>query len=107
MTSTPPSPATTMAYALLRQHLYRHIDEAEFLATMAAGWSADDVETARELIPDLTDAIRHVVSLHAVDDAGICSACCECWPCASFTVVHEVVTDPERRIAGMLTEHQR
>lgn len=100
------SAAAAMAYALLRQYVHRHIDEAEFLATMTVGWSARDVETARALIPDLTDAVRHVLRLHPVGGDGACSGCGQSWPCPSFTAVYEVLTDPQRRIAGLCAERR-
>ena len=46
------SPALADAGHLLREDLYDHLHEAEYLAEQDDEWSTDDGETARKLIGD-------------------------------------------------------
>ena len=48
----PISPALADAYGLLQTDIYPQLDEAESLASQAADWSDEDIDTARKLIPD-------------------------------------------------------
>ena len=76
------SPVIVDAFALLHRNLYRHLDEAEFLAQKCRAWSQQDSDAARELIPDLVVVIRGVLSEHEATPNGACRTCTSPWPCS-------------------------
>lgn len=92
----PISPALADAFRLLRQDIYGYLDEAEFLATKLDDWADDDVESARQLVPDLVTTIRGIVLVHKETAVGVCGACNSPWPCSTVTTIHGLVKDPER-----------
>lgn len=92
------------AYRLLREHLYRYLDEAEYLAMKCADWTDTDSDTARDLIPDLVDAIRTSLAAHTADDADQCVPCERPWPCRTVQTIHGVITDPSRNFQPLLTK---
>jgi hypothetical protein len=64
------SPVVADAFGLLHMNLYRHLDEAEFLARKCQDWTEEDADTARELIPDLVIVIRGLLFDHRVRSGG-------------------------------------
>jgi hypothetical protein len=96
------SPAVTDAFRLLRIDLYAHLDEAEFLATKFDEWSEQDVDTARELIPDLVVVIRGLIGEHESDRHGECRICASAWPCPVVTKIHALVKDPDSQFVALL-----
>ncbi len=94
--------AVADAYALLRADLYRHLDEAEFLAARYAGWSEHDIEAARALIPDLVQVIRGLLGEHVPDRAGVCRVCAVTWPCTVVATIRDLLKDPDRQFVALL-----
>ncbi len=95
--------AVADAFHLLRQDLYGHLDEAEYLATKTSGWSTNDVDTARALIPDLVLVIRGLLGEHAVDRAGLCEICAAAWPCPVVGTIRDLLKDPDRQFVALVT----
>lgn len=98
----PISPTLSAAYHLLRTEIYRHLDEAEYLAQFDT-WDAMEQELARKVIPDLATVIRGMVAQHeSTDDTGRCKVCGIPWPCSVTETVHALVTDQERTFRKIL-----
>jgi hypothetical protein len=91
------SPVIADAFSLLRVDLYRHLDEAESLATTGQEWTEDSA-TARELIPDLVLVIRGLLLDHQVRPGGDCRTCASVWPCPVVVLIHGLVKDPDRHL---------
>lgn len=89
------SPVLADAFALLRQDICAHLDEADSLAMQDADWSAEDMDTARELIGDLVLGIRGLMIEHELQSGGDCRICASVWPCPVTTTIHGFVKDPE------------
>ncbi|SNR41305.1 hypothetical protein SAMN06265360_10597 [Haloechinothrix alba] len=75
------------AFHLLRQDLYGHLDETEYLAMKTAGWTETDADIARDVIPELVETIRQVFRVHTEAQPGTCD-CGEPWPCRTVSAVH-------------------
>ncbi|HWR47030.1 MAG TPA: hypothetical protein VN327_05355 [Pseudonocardiaceae bacterium] len=98
------APAVADAFGLLQMNLYRHLDEAEFLARKCRDWTEEDVETARELIPDLVIVIRGLLFDHQVRrGGGNCRTCASAWPCPVVTLVHGLIKDPDRQFIALVS----
>lgn len=95
-------PALTDAFRLLRFDLYAHLDEVEFLATKYDDWSEQDMDTARELIPDLVLVIRGLLREHGARAGGECRICGSSWPCPVVTSIHALVKDPEGQFVALV-----
>ncbi len=93
------------AYRLLRIELYRHLDEAEFLATKYQPWSGTDATSARALIPDLVVVIRGVLVQHEESRQGHCRCCTEQWPCPTVQTIHRLLKDPDREFTRLLQQN--
>ncbi|MPZ81133.1 MAG: hypothetical protein GEV28_12355 [Actinophytocola sp.] len=99
------SPAVTDAFRLLRGNLYRHLDEAEFLALKYASWSEEDTASARSLIPDLVTVVRAVLALHDTSTgAAGCRTCGVEWPCPAFATIHGLLKDPDREFSRLVAQ---
>ncbi|MBV9143897.1 MAG: hypothetical protein JO115_23755 [Pseudonocardiales bacterium] len=96
------SPVLTDAFQLLRDDLYEHLSEAEFLATKVIEWSDEDVDAARILIPDLVLVIRGLLIEHQLTPHGTCCICTLEWPCPVVTRIHALVKDPEREFVALV-----
>ncbi|MGH3566037.1 MAG: hypothetical protein ACRDRH_08405 [Pseudonocardia sp.] len=96
------APIVNDAFALLRTDLYLHLDEAEFLASKTDWWSSQDVDAARELIPDLLLVIRGLWTEHEATPGGDCRTCRSVWPCPVVTTIHALVKDPDRAFVAIL-----
>jgi hypothetical protein len=99
------SPLHADAFALLRQNLYYHLDEADFLALKYDDWSEEDIGHARALIPDLVRVIRGLVVLHEPPDVSHgpnCHACGTPWPCEALETIHRLVKDPEAEFVKLV-----
>lgn len=95
------SPAVADAFALLRNDLYAHLDEADELAERITEWCRDDVDAARKLIPDLVTVIRGLLLEHRPQPSGTCQICGSTWPCPVVTTVHALVKDPDREFVAL------
>jgi hypothetical protein len=96
------SPVTADAVRLLYRDLYRHLDEAEFLATTCQEWTEADVATARELIPDLVILIRELLIDHEMAPGGDCRTCASVWPCPVVALIHGLVKDQHRQFVALV-----
>jgi hypothetical protein len=96
------SPAFVDAFGLLRDDLYTHLDEAEYLADQDAEWSGDDIRTARGLIGDLVLVLRGLLIEHQLQPSGDCRICTSAWPCPVVTTIHTVVKDPQRQFVELV-----
>ena len=89
------SPVMADAFALLREDICAHLDEADALALQDADWSADDMDKARELIGNLVLGIRGLMIEHELQSSGECRTCASSWPCSVMATIHSFVKDPE------------
>ncbi|MGH4022263.1 MAG: hypothetical protein ACRDT0_24115 [Pseudonocardiaceae bacterium] len=96
------SPVVADAFRLLRTDLYSHLDEADSLADRCDEWSDQDVDTVRELIPDLVLVIRGLLIEHKVQASGDCRICTSAWPCPVVTRIHALVKDPENQFVELV-----
>lgn len=97
------SPVVSDAFRLLRQDLYLHLDNAEFLAAGYDTWSEADLESARALIQDLVTVVRGVVALHDTPvNGGRCRTCDSYWPCQAFETVHKLLKEPDRQFVALI-----
>jgi len=87
------------ALDLLRRSLRDRLEHAEFLATCWEGWSEMEAEAARGIIEDLVQIVRGFLRDHKPTPERKCARCESPWPCQVVAVIHEVMTDPERRLA--------
>lgn len=96
------SPAVADAFQLLRNDLYEHLDEVEFLAMKYEPWTDQDMKSARAVIPDLVIVIRMLLALHDTGIYEVCDNCNEEWPCQAFQQIHRLVKDPEAEYGRLL-----
>jgi hypothetical protein len=96
------SPVVSDAIRLLQQDLYRHLDEAEFLASKFDRWSEEDTGSARQLIQDLITVVRGVVALHDTPIGTRCRTCDMAWPCQALETLHRLVKDPDKEFVKIL-----
>ncbi|GDY29553.1 hypothetical protein [Gandjariella thermophila] len=95
-------PITEDAFALLRNDIYEHIDEAEALSARFGAWTNEDIRTARILIPDLVTVIRGLLVEHPVRASGNCPTCTAPCPCPVVVSIHKLVKDPERHFVTLV-----
>ncbi|MGH3766224.1 MAG: hypothetical protein ACRDS0_12290 [Pseudonocardiaceae bacterium] len=98
----PISPVHADAGRLLHSDLYAYLCEAEDLATRTDGWSGEDTDSLRRLIPDLLVAIRGLLIEHEITASGTCRTCPSPWPCPVVRTVHALVKDPDREFVAIL-----
>ncbi len=96
------APAVADAFNLLQMNLYRHLDEAEFVALKCQKWTEEDIDTARTLIPDLVIVIRGLLFDHQVRPGGECRICTSAWPCPVVTLAHGLIKDPHRQFVALV-----
>ncbi len=96
------SPALADAFDLLRDNLYVHLHEADYLADQDDEWSADDMQTARKLIGDLVLVIRGLLIEHELQTSGDCRTCTSAWPCPVVTTIHAFLKDPQRQFVTLV-----
>lgn len=96
------SPVHAEAFALLRDDLCAHLDEADSLASQIPDWSDDDMKTARELIGDLVLVLRGVLIEHQLQSSGDCRICTSTWPCPVVSTIHTLVKDPQRQFVALV-----
>jgi hypothetical protein len=97
------SPAHADAFRLLLLDLYNHLCEAEDLASKTDGWSGEDIDSVRRLIPDLLVGIRGLLVAHEITPSGNCRTCPSAWPSPVVTTIHALVKDPDREFAAILS----
>jgi hypothetical protein len=85
--------ALSEAHRLLRNDLYMHLEEAEYLAEYDT-WSTKQQRSARAVIPNLVTVIRGMVVLHD-GPSGRCPTCGTAWPCQNFEAIHRLVKNPD------------
>jgi hypothetical protein len=90
------------ALDLLDEDLLAHLDQADELAKQANEWSAQDMDSARQVIIDLTLMIRGLLSEHERQPNGNCRTCTTPWPCAVTTTIHGFLKDPNRQFVTIL-----
>ena len=102
------SPILADAYHLLQQDLYRHLDDAEFLAAKYDEWTEEDAESARALIQDLVTVIRGVAATHEppTTEPGNCRTCETSWPCTPIITIHRLVKDPDTEFVKLLVKRE-
>jgi hypothetical protein len=101
------SPVVSDAFKLLRQDLYLHLDNAEFLAAGYDIWSETEIESARALIQDLVTVLRGVVALHDTPYGARCKVCDGTWPCQAFETIHKLLKDPDKQFVKILNQRDR
>ncbi len=85
--------ALSEAHRLLRNDLYLHLEEAEYLAEFD-GWTMKQQRTARAVIGNLVTVIRGIIVLHD-DRSDRCPSCATTWPCNNFETIHRLVKNPD------------
>ena len=88
------------AHRLLRNDLYMHLEEAEYLAEYDT-WSTKQQRSARAVIPNLVTVIRGLVVLHD-DRTGKCPRCGTAWPCEEFESIHRLVKTPQSEFVELM-----
>jgi hypothetical protein len=94
------SPVVSDAFKLLRQDLYLHLDNAEYVAE-------NESESAQKLIQDLVTVVRGVVALHDTPYGARCKVCDGTWPCQAFETVHRLLKDPDKQFVKILNQRDR
>lgn len=85
------------AYHLLQQDLYRHLEEAEYVAEDLLGDDDDaKIELGSKLLFELSAMLRGLVGLHRTTPDGTCRTCAAPWPCHVLGTVYSMVKDPNR-----------
>jgi hypothetical protein len=90
------------AFDLLHKDLYHHLDEAEFLVRKFQEWTEENIDTARQLIPDLVIIVRGLLLDHQVRSDGDCRICRSAWPCPVVTLIHGLLKDPQRQYVELV-----
>ncbi|MCU1683701.1 MAG: hypothetical protein JWQ81_4440 [Amycolatopsis sp.] len=98
----PLTPAKAEAFRFLRDDLFLHLDEAEFLAQKCEQWVEEDVDQARRLIADLVVTIRTVLFEHQAVEFDRCRFCFRPWPCPTVQAIHQVVKAPNREFVKLV-----
>lgn len=101
------SPLVVEAFTLLRLDLYEDLDKAEFLAQQRGGWSDEDIDKARTLIPDLVVVIRGLLIEHKAQADAACRICRSAWPCPVVTTIHALLKDPQDQFAALISRTRR
>ena len=95
------APVFADAFRLLREDLCHHLEEADSLTNQDDDWSAEDSETASELINDLLLVVRGLMIEHKLQTDGDCRICTCAWPCPVIMSIHAFVKDPERQFVTL------
>jgi hypothetical protein len=95
------APAVADAFQLLQQDLYRHLDAADASALSFEDWEQDDIDTARELIPNLVMVLRKLLLNHQARPSGECQTCISTWPCPVVTLIHNLIKDPDSQFVAL------
>lgn len=98
------TPAIADAYALLRDNVYQHLDDAELLAMRDEDWNPADLESARRLLADLLQVIRVLWHKHEPSWHGNRRCCLRPWPCSTAQSIHHELKDPGREFVRLLTD---
>ena len=88
------------AHRLLRNDLYLHLEEAEYLADFD-GWTMKQQRTARALIGNLVTVIRGIIVLHD-NRSPHCPTCTTPWPCTNFETIHRLVKSPDTEFVKLV-----
>lgn len=86
------------AYRLAHEKLFEYVENAEDYGDDHDHWSAEQIDTACDLLGELGMILRRAVAPHRADNRGNCTTCATPWPCPVIRVVHELVTDPDTQI---------
>ena len=98
----PVSPALAEAYHLLQQDLYRHLEEAEYLAE--DDWYEEQADLGRMLLLELAAGVRSLLAAHQAGGTGECRTCAKAWPCQVTGAIHRLVRDPDNHFAQLLNK---
>jgi hypothetical protein len=96
------SPVHADAFRMLLTDLQEHLCETQDLTSRLDGWSDEDTDSLRRLIPDLIVVIRGLLIEHKVTPVGTCRTCSSSWPCPVVTTIHRLVKDPDREFVAIL-----
>ncbi len=96
------SPAVADAYHLLQTDLFRHLDEAEYVADTGYPWTDQDLDATRKLVFDLVFVVRGLLSRHQIQPSGGCPICASSWPCSVITAIHGLLNDPKRQFVPLV-----
>jgi hypothetical protein len=97
----PLTPAAADAFDLLREDLYQRLDDAESSSLSYWDWDQEDIDTARELIPNLVLVLRGLLLDHQMRPGGECRTCSAAWPCPVVAVMHSLLKDPEDQFVAL------
>jgi hypothetical protein len=98
----PLAPAVADAFDLLQEDLYQHLDGADSLASKYQNWKQDDIDIARELIPNLVLVLRGLLFDHQMRPSGDCRTCASAWPCPVVTLMHSLLKDPNSQFVALV-----
>lgn len=94
------------AIRLLRNDLWEHLENAEYLAEPPVAWTPEQQERAGLVIEQLVTVIRGVLIIHESgvdDDSGNqCHTCESPWPCPTLTAAHRLIKDPDAELVRIL-----
>jgi hypothetical protein len=100
------SPVVADAYHLLQQDLFRHLEEAEYLAEKR--WSDEQIEMVRCLLTELSAIVRHVLGGHRPTEGGGCRGCVpNTWPCQAVSTIHRLVKHPDYHFVRLVRGAER
>src|SRR5262245_29038470 len=102
------SPIEAEAFRLLRDNLYEHLEEAEYLAD-AGPWSPEQAESIRTVMSALVTIIRSLMAQHDPPRAPArryCATCNTYWPCPGIYAIYKVLKDPDGELVKLIRARQ-
>ncbi|HEU5469031.1 MAG TPA: hypothetical protein VFV67_00135 [Actinophytocola sp.] len=90
------------AYHLLQQDIYRHLEEAEYVAEDLLEDDEDSIELGSMLLVELSAMIRGMLGLHRTTPTGTCRTCGGPWPCHVVGTIYTMVKDPQRPFVELM-----
>jgi hypothetical protein len=97
----PLTSAVADAFTLLRQDLCQRLDDAESSSISYEDWDEEDIDAARELIPNLVLVLRGLLLDHQMRPGGECRTCSAAWPCPVVALMHGLLKDPEDQFVAL------
>ena len=98
------TPVEADAFRLLRDNLYEHLEEAEYLAD-AGNWSEAQRDSIRAVISDLVTIVRGLIAQHEAPKTAApkhCQACGTAWPCPGFHTIYKLVKNPNGEFVKLI-----
>ena len=100
-----PSPKTD-AIRLLRNDLWEHLENAEYLAEPPVAWTPEQQERAGLVIEQLVTVVRGVLIIHEPgsdeETGNRCRACENPFPCPTLTAAHQLIKEPDAALVRLL-----